>query len=449
MTRPKSSFVRVLICLVGVVVTGGVLTALAADSSKKNYLLDWPQWRGPNRDDLSTDTGLLREWPTDGPKLLWKASGLGTGFSSISIAGDRIYTMGERGEDQLVFALSRQDGKELWATVIGPKWKDANYSGPRCTPTVDGNLLYAVGTSGDLICLETATGKTVWKKNFEKDFGGKMMSGWGFSESPLVDGDKLLCTPGAQNAMVAALNKKTGAKIWATEVPSNDAEGKPFLGEGGKDGAAYSSIVNSNSGGVKQYITLVGRGVISVDAKNGKLLWHYNRITNPTAVIPTAIVNGDYVFASSGYKEGGTALLKIARKGTKFEAEEVYYHPGKEMQNHHGGMVMLGDYIFLGHGHNKGIPMCVEWKTGKIVWQVEGRPVGSGSAAVTYADGHMYFRYQDATMALIEASPDGYKLKGTFKIPDSEKPSWPHPVVLGGKLYLREQDALLCYDIKS
>ncbi|MBI2823854.1 MAG: PQQ-like beta-propeller repeat protein [Planctomycetia bacterium] len=399
---------------------------------------DWPQWRGPSRDGVATETGLANDWSARPPRLAWKASGLGEGYSSISIADGRIYTMGDRGSEQFVIALGLKDGAALWATPIGKSWQGGGYAGPRCTPTIDGRRLYAIGTGGELVCLDAATGNVHWRKNFARDFGGKMMSHWGYSESPLVDGDRLVCTPGGPNAALVALDKTTGRTIWTASVPD--------LGGSGKDGAAYSSIVVSEGAGVRQYVQLMGKGLVGIRADDGRYLWGYNRVANRTANIPTPIVRGDYVFGSTGYQTGA-ALLKLKRTADGVDAEEVYFLDARTLQNHHGGLVLVGDYLYGGNGHRAGSPVCVEFLTGRIGWN-GGRGPGSGSAAVVFADGELYFRYENGTMALIDASPDGYKLKGTFEIPGVEKPSWPHPVVAGGKLYLREQDALLCYDVK-
>jgi outer membrane protein assembly factor BamB len=399
----------------------------------------WPQWRGPDRDGHSPDTGLLQKWPADGPPLAWKCDGMGAGFSSVSIAEDRIFCMGDRNGRQWLYALELEGGKGLWALEVGDVWDPNGYSGPRCTPTVDGKLVYALGTHGDLVCAEAATGAEVWRKNLKKDFGGKMHSGWGFSESPLVDDSKVICTPGARDATLAALNKNNGALIWKTGIPD--------IGDKGGDGAGYASIVIGHGADVRQYVQFVGRGVVGLSTDGGHFLWGYNHVANNTANIPTPLVHEDYVFCSSGYGTGaGLVHLRRAKGGV--EADEVYFLDGKELQNHHGGMVMVGDYIYLGHGHKAGAPTCIEWMTGKRAWRKDRGP-GSGSAGVTYADGNLYFRYEDGTMALIAADPSEYQERGKFKIPDVQKPSWPHPVITGGRLYLREQDHLYCYDIQQ
>jgi outer membrane protein assembly factor BamB len=401
---------------------------------------DWPQWHGPKRDNVSAETGLLRQWGPEGPALAWQASGLGLGFSSLAITNGRIFTMGDHGAEQFIQALDAQSGKMLWKTKVGPSHED-EYGGPRSTPTVDGTLLYAVGTEGDLVCLDTATGKEVWRRSLPKDFGGRMMSDWKFSESPLVDGANVIVTPGTREATLVALDKKTGKEVWRTATPD--------LGPAGRDGAAYSSVVISNGAGVKQYVQLLGRGVIGVRASDGKFLWGYNRVANQVANIATPLVQGDYVFASTGYQTGA-ALLKLAKSGDGVSATEVYWLDGKTFQNHHGGYVLVGQHIYGGHGHRRGAPICIDLASGKVVWGGEGtRNEGTGSAAVTTADNLLYFRYEDGTMMLIEATPEGYKPKGHFKIPGVSRPSWAHPVVLNGKLYLREDDKLLVYNVSQ
>jgi len=416
---------------------------------------EWPTWRGAKRDAICSETGLLNAWPEEGPPLLWKVRGLGEGFSSLAVSGKRLFTLGvgapaetpdkegreEQDEDDgTAFLVARglDDGKPLWSTRVGP-------GKPNGTPTVSDGRVYALGREGDLVCVEEDTGKEVWRKNFAKDFGGKMMSGWGYSESPLVDGDWLLCTPGGKDALVVALDARTGAVVWKAASPE--------IGDAGSDGAGYSSVVVSEACGVRQYVQLTGRGVVSFRAKDGAFLWGYNRVANDVANIPTPVVRGDHVFCSTGYGTGA-ALLRIVPAseagvdGTPaLRAEEVYFLKGKTMQNHHGGMVLIDKYLYCGHGNNKGFPLCVELETGDIAWR-PGRGPGEGSAAVLFADGHLYFRYQDGLMALIEADPTEYRLKGTFRIASDLGESWPHPVISNGRLFLRDQDALLCYDIR-
>lgn len=401
---------------------------------------DWPTWRGANRDGLSEDKNLLKQWEGT-PPIAWKAKNLGKGFAGVSVAAGKVFTMGDRDGKCQVIALSKKNGKELWAAVVGKPWKpDHKYPGSRCTPTYAQGLVYALSAHGDLVCVSAKSGKVKWRKNFKRDFGGKMMSGWGFSESPLVDGDKLICTPGGNDALMVAFNRKTGKEIWRAKSP------KP--GVKGRDGAAYSSIVISNGAGVKQYVQLTGRGLIGVEAKTGKVLWTYNRVANHVANIPTPVVRGDYVFGSTGYGTGA-ALLKLAGSDGGVDAEEVYFLDASTLQNHHGGMLLVGDYIYCGRGNNKGYPACIEFLTGKSMWPSKERGPGRGSAAVGYADGKIYYRYQDGLVALVKATPDDFQVLGKFKIPDVKYPSWPHPVITDGMLYLREQGVLYCHDVRK
>jgi len=415
-----------------------LLLTLAATALAEAPDAAWTQWRGPGRENHSPSKGLLENWKDQTPKLLWMSEGMGSGYASVSIAEGRIYTTGNLEGGQGVVAASVDGGKVLWTKLLTAKVPKHGYQGSRCTPTIDGDRLYVVTSDGAIHCLSASDGSVKWSREFA-DFDGRMMSGWGYSESPLVDGDWVLCTPGGKDAMIVALDKMTGKDVWRAAVPD--------LG-GPKPGAGYSSIRISEGAGVKQYVQLIGAGVIGVRASDGKFLWGYSKVANGTANIPTPIVHGDYVFASSGYGTG-SCLLKLSKDGGGVKAEEVYFLGGGTLQNHHGGIVKVGDYLYLGHKHNNGFPVCVEMKTGKIVWGGDFRGPGKGSAAVTYADGNLIFRYQGGTVALIGATPKEYQLKGTFKPAYQEGKTWAHPVVLGGKLYLREQDKLMCYDLRA
>jgi len=403
------------------------------------FASDWPGWRGANRDAQSPETGLLREWPAAGPPLAWRAGGIGTGFSGVAVVGDRIYTMGDKDGAQRVFALRKADGRIAWSARVGPAW-DSDAGGPRTTPVVDGELVYAIGTEGDLVGLDAATGKERWRKSLPRDFGGFMMSGWKFSESPLVDGDRLVFSPGAREAAVVAVDKRTGQTLWKAAVPD--------LGPRGNDGAGYSSIVVSNGAGTKQYVQLLGRGLVGIRASDGKFLWGYNRIANNVANISTPIVRANHVFASTGYQTGA-ALLELRKEGDGVAAREVYFLPSQTFQNHHGGLVLVGSHVYAGHGHRKGFPICVDFATGKVVWGGDIRNAGSGSAAVMYADGRLYFRYENGVVLLLDATPEGYREKGSLTIPDVRDPSWPHLTVADGRLYVREQDNLYVYDVRA
>ncbi len=430
---PATVFSAVLLGLAGL---GLAPAALDADA--------WPQWRGPARDGRSAETGLLETWPEGGPPLAWQASGLGVGFSSIAVADGRIYSLGDFEDKQYALALSATDGAELWRAPVGPAWDDG-MGGPRSTPTVDGDRLYIMNTEGDVVSLEAATGKEIWRRSLTADFGSHMMQAmgttdWKYSESPLVDGDRVIVSPGVTDAAMVALDKTTGETIWQAGIGR--------LGSAGAYGAAYSSVVISHGGGIKHYVQFIGRGVIGIEAETGEFLWGYNPVANDIANITTPLVWDDYVFASSGYGTGAALIhLKPGEEGG-LEAEEVYFLEADTFQNHHGGLILHDGHIYTGTGHNKGFPLAIQASDGAVLWGPE-RNDGTGSAAITYADGRIYFRYQNGVMVLVEATPEGYREHGSFEIPDVEAPSWSHPVISGGKLYLREQDHLYCYDVTA
>lgn len=409
---------RWVLFAVGLVLTGSLVAAP----------FDWPQWQGQSRTAISKETGLLKEWPKDGPPLAWKATGLGGGYSTPSVAAGRVYGMSFRGEDEVVWALEEATGKELWKTRIAAANRRIGYGdGSRCTPTVDADRVYALGVDGDLACLNAATGKVLWQKNLRKEFNGQMMSGWGYSESPLVDGERLIVTPGGKVATLVAFDKKTGKPVWRCAVPEGD-------------GAAYSSIIAADAVGLRQYVQFLGRGVVGVSAKDGRFLWRYNKPANGTANCSTPIHQGDRVFAASGYGTGGGAV-KLTRQGAGVRADEVYFT--KSMKNHHGGMVLVDNYVY---GSNEGLLTCLDFQTGKVAW--EDRKPGKGS--IGYADGRLYYRNEGGPMVLVEATPTSYRECGRFNPPDrSGKPAWPHPVIANGRLYLRDQDVLLVYDVKE
>jgi outer membrane protein assembly factor BamB len=385
---------------------------------------DWPQWRGPNRDDVSTEQGLLKQWPPGGPALLWKATGAGEGHGGVAVAGGKVFTTGDKDDSGVALAFDAAGGSLVWKAKIGGA--GGGPPGPRGTPTVDGDRLFVLGQSGDLVCLEAATGKEIWRRNLEKDFGGRC-GGWMYSESPLVDGERLICTPGGERGALVALNKRTGELMWRT---------KDFT-----DSAEYSSPIVARIGGVSQVVQLTGENVVGVEPESGKVLWRAPR-RGETATVPTPIANGDGVYVSSGYGVGCN-LFHIVKTNDSYQAGRVYAN--KVMVNHHGGVVRVGDYLY-GYSDGKGW-VCQEFETGRLVWSEES--VGKGS--LTCADGHLYLRAEggNGAIALVEAAPQGYKETGRFNQPDrSPENSWPHPVVANGRLYLRDQDILLCYDVR-
>jgi outer membrane protein assembly factor BamB len=402
-------------------------TILAASAlAVQAVATDWPQWQGPDRTRMSKETGLLKEWPAGGPRLIWTATGLGTGYGSMSVSGDRVYMQGARGDNSVVIALNRTDGKEVWAKALGPvetKMRSNRGVGPRGTPTVDGDRLYALTENGDLAGLK-ADGSILWQRNILKDFGGSQLQ-WLVSESPLIDGPHLVVTPGGPAAGMVKLDKMTGKTVWTCKDLS--------------DTAAYSSITVADVQGVRTYMTFTATAGVGVRASDGKLMFRYPTAANNVANVATPVYSENKVFFASAYGTGG-GLLNLTVQNGEVSATEVYF--SREMKNHHGGMVLVDGYLY---GYNDLILTCLEFATGKLMWR--DRSVGKGS--VTYADGHLYLQSEGNVMGLAEATPAGYREKGRFEIPDKGLPSWAHPVISDGRLYIRNQDTLLVYDIKA
>ena len=392
---------------------------------------DWPQWRGVNRDGKSAATGLIAQWPEAGPKMLWQVDGLGEGYSTPAVVGDSIYLLGTQGSKAFVFSLSREDGRQQWKSPLGKKGGGGGYSGPKGTPSIGGDLLFALGGDGTLVCAKRDNGQEVWRKNLKQDFGGKH-GHWEYAESPLIDGRKLICTPGGGSQTIVALDKTDGNLLWKSPIGNftNDA----YVSAG------YASPIVADILGTRQYITFIHGGVVSVDAKNGIPLWRYDSPANGTANCSTPVVLNNNVFAASAYGTGGgRATLK--RSGRTWNVVEDYFV--EKMENHHGGFILHEGFIY---GTNNSVLMCLDWNNGNIKWQ--DRCVGKGS--VTLADGHLYVRGEKGDVALVEATPNGYREKGRFKQPDrSDKNAWAHPVVAGSHLYLHDQDRLMCYELKN
>lgn len=382
---------------------------------------DWPQWRGPARDGISPDTGLLEKWPAAGPPLVWKANGLGEGYAAFSVVGDRLYTQGQHGGQESVLAYDVKTGRQVWKTPGGRAYRESRGNGPRGTPTVDGTRVYALAADGMLLCLDAATGKRIWAINIVEQFGGEAPH-WGISESPLVDGDRVIVTPGGRNASVVALNKLTGAVIWKSQ----------------SDSAAYSSPIAFDAGGSRKVVVFTADGVIALDMRNGELYWRYSKVANRTANIATPIVNNGHVFVSSDYGTG-CALLKLAPSGGSPAGAEVYFN--REMRNHYSSSVLVDGHVY---GFSGAVLTAMNFMTGQVAWR--DRSVGKGSVA--YADRHLYALGENGTVGLIEATPAGYKEQSRFEIPRGAYPTWTPPVIANGRLYLREQDNLYCYNIK-
>lgn len=415
-----------------------IITLLSAIATCTAAADDWPQWRGPRRDAVSRETGLLADWPDSGPAIAWRASGIGAGYASIVIEGGRVYTIGQRDGDLFATALDEADGAIVWSRKIGQTTRD-----PCSTPTIDGDRLFVLDPDGELLCLDLVTGDTLWQRSFVDDFGGRMMSGRGYGESPLVDGDRVTCTPGGPEAAMVALDKLTGEVVWKATIPD--------VGPAGRDGMGFSSIVVAEVAGVRQYVQLMGRGLVGIDARDGRWLWAYNGICNDTANIPTPVVRGDLVFAANGYNAGSVLLQIAPQPGDDpataiWQAQVVYRLKGSEFQNHHGGVALIGEDLYGGHGSNNGLPTRLDLATGRIAWKQRGP--GVGSAAVIAADERLYFRYQNGLVALIEPLSQTFTVRGVLQIPGAGGDSWAHPAIANGRLYLREQDVLWAYDIR-
>jgi outer membrane protein assembly factor BamB len=400
---------------------------------------DWPQWRGSERNGISKESGLLKQWPAEGPKLLWQVNDIGDGFSTPVVVGARIYLMSNRGmENEFVQALSTKDGKPIWATRVGnvgnPN-QNPPYPKARSTPTVDGNFIYALGSDGDLACLEAKNGKIRWQKNIRKEFGGKPGE-WAYAESPLVDGDLVVVTPGGAEATMVALNKKTGATVWKSAIP-------------GGDPAGYASAIVVQAGGRKQYVQLLEKGIVGVDAKTGQFLWRYKEAAKGPAQYFTPIARGEYVYGGALGVGGG--LIRLKTDGSGVAAEQVYFERG--LPNGIGGAVLVGDYLYGADMPGQRL-VAVEFTTGKVKWQSEN----FGWASVAYADGLLYLHHLNGDVGLVEATPEGYREKGKFTPPNQPKHkqvgtfpemAFAYPIIANGRLYIRDLGTLWAYDIKA
>lgn len=389
---------------------------------------DWPQWRGVKRDGISKETGLLQEWPEGGPPLRWTAKDIGTGYSTPSIVDGRVYLQTTRGEEEFATALNENNGDLVWSVPIGTVGvnRGPQYPGSRSTPTTDGELIYCLASGGELVCLEASSGELKWKRHLVEDFNGAA-GNWAFAESVLIDGDVLVCTPGGDEATLVALNKLTGELIWKSPVPD--------IGT-----AEYASIMIQGAGKEKEYVQFLRKGVVGVNAETGELLWRYDATVDQGANILTPVVEGNLVFTSGSRTGGGVVELK--EEGDGVTATQVYFDTALGASI--GGAVLVDGYLY---GTTSKVLFCADFKTGEIKW----RERSVAPASICYADGRLYVRgHNEGEVALVEPSPEGYREKGRFAQPDrSEKKAWPHPVIANGCLYLRDENTLLCYDVRA
>ena len=400
------------------------LAALPSFLLANNF--DWPQWRGPDRTHVSKETGLLKSWPEGGPKRIWLFENAGAGYSGPAIVNGKFYTMGTRDGSEILLVLDANTGKELWTTKLDRIHDDNRGDGPRGTPTVDGNRIYVMTGRGTLVCVSDTDRKELWRVSMQS-LGGEVPN-WGYSESVVVDGPRVICTPGGDKGAVAALDKMTGKLIW---------QSKEF-----KDPAHYSSIVPARINNTAQYVQRTEKSVVGIAVEDGKLLWETS-FPGRTAVAPTPIVRGNEVYVTAGYGAGS----KMVRIEPGNKVTTVYEN--KVMKNHHGGVVLIGDYVY---GHNDLAWVCQNFKTGAEVWNYPDFRKG----ALAAADGMLYCLEEGrGLVALVEATPTGWSEKGQFKLDPQTKIRaarggiWTHPVISNGKLYLRDQDLIYCYDVQA
>jgi len=399
-----------------------VLSGLMSAQAQPAGVAEWFQWRGPDRDGISQETGLLQDWPKAGPPLVWRSTGAGSGYSSFSSSGGRLYTLGARDNNEYVIALDRATGGKVWEYLNGRRYENDRGDGPRSTPTVDGDRLYALGGSGDLTCLEIATGKRIWSINLIQKFGGRNPY-WGYSESPLIVGDRILVNAGGPRASIVAIAKADGATLWQNHA----------------DEAGYSSPMLMRTGSLNQVIFFTGSRTLAVDPRDGRLLWSHNKAANGTANIATPIVRGTRVFLSSDYGTGA-ALLDIRAAGALASANEVYFT--REMRNHHASSILVDDHLY---GFSSSILTALKFDTGVMAWR--DRSVGKGSLA--FADRRLYLYSENGVVALAEASPAGYREHGRVTLAQqSGLSTWSHPIITGGLLIIRDQGNVYAYDVK-
>jgi hypothetical protein len=401
---------------------------------------DWPQWRGPNRDGHAALQSLLKNWPVDGPKLAWTFSNAGTGFSSVSVAGNDLLTMGKRSGQNLLICLDTKTGSEKWVASLGPSAQGKEYNtnwgdGPRSSPTIDGDYVYALCDLGSLGCFKRSDGTQVWSVNLVADFGGSVPT-WGYSESVLVDGDRVVVAPGGKSFLVG-LDKNTGKKVWESRF---------------SDEAHYVSIVRHIFEGVPVYVTASARGLLGIHCQSGELLFENSATGNATAVIPTPIVSGNLIYHSSAYG-AGNAAVEITLNDGKLNAKQKYHEKKESMENHHGGTVLHDGTIFGFSKALRGVWMAQDLATGKVLWSKKIGRATSGSVA--FADGLLYcYDDQDGICYLVQPARDGWIEKGKVAIPDKSEIDrqrgaiWSHPVIADQKLIVRDLDKIFAFDIQ-
>jgi len=390
---------------------------------------DWPQWRGPDRTNVSKETGLAAEWPKDGPPLAWKAIGLGEGVAPVSVAGGRVFTTGNVDGEVVCFALAEKDGKERWKAKLGPAAKESSLMRwlAQAAPTVDDERVYVVTSNGDYVCLAADTGKTMWRKHFVKDFEGKK-GVWGYCDYPLVDGENLILTPGGAKNTMLAVNRKTGDTVWSCSLPGGDT-------------AAHSVVVAAEITGVRQYINHLGRLMIGVSAKDGKLLWSTDTFQTRIAATHSPIIRDNTVFYASGYGVGH-ALLKIEKTGGAWTVEDVYRMRTAQYVPWLGSSTRFGEQVLV--TNSTGL-ISLDWKTGEAKWDAR-----IGRCMYTIADEKLFIRTQKGQLILATAEMSGCRKISEFTPhTDQGQPAWTYPVVSNGRMYIRDYESLYAYDVRD
>lgn len=396
---------------------------------------DWTQFRGPLRTGVSTEKGLLKEWPKEGPKLLWQQADIGDGYGTVAAAGPFLYAVSNHGmDDEFVQALAVADGKPTWSTrlgAVGNPNQQPPYPMARSTPTLDGENLYAFSSDGDLVSLRAGTGELLWRKSARRDFSG-LPGTWGYAESPLIDGEVLVITPGGSEATIVALHKSTGAVIWKAAIP-------------GGDKAAYATAIVMEAAGRRQYVQFLDKGVVGVDARTGRFLWRYSQTSGGPANIASPVAKDNYVYSTNARRFNG-GLVQLTASGDGISAEQVYLV--RDMPNTLGGQVLVDGVLY---GTNQQGPVAAEFATGKILWQEPA----FGPGAVQYADDRLYFHAESGEVILVAANPAAYRELGRFTPPDppkrrdSRERAWAYPVVANGRLYIRDLGCLWCFDVSA
>ena len=393
---------------------GGVLSAEADDNSTA----EWAQWRGPNRDGISPETGFLKNWPKEGPKVLWHIP-FGDGYSGISIAQGKVYTMFAEGDDEFVVCLDASNGEEVWRFRSGAKFTEQRGDGPRSMPTVHGDSVFALGAEGKLYALDARDGTKLWTHNFVEEFDSKIPT-WGFSSSPLIEGNLVLVEAGGRDGKsIVAFDKKSGDVVWTTHT----------------DAVGYSSPIAIDFGGTRQIIFLTSKTLLSLAPENGHIYWKYPWPEGINIATPIFIPD-DKIFISASYDKG-VVLLKMIADEDRIEIEEAW--KSRVMKNHFNSSVLQGDYLY---GFDNAILTCIEIDTGEEQW----RQRGFGKGSLLLADGHLIILGEGGKLALVEVSPNEYKEKARFQLFDDK--CWTVPTLAGGKLYLRNQKDLVCLDLR-